>query len=234
MSEQDVPYAELEVTSNFSFLRGASHPEELAARAAELGHAAAAIADRATLAGVVRAHGAAKAAGLRLLTGCRLMPEDGPGLIVYPRDRAAYGRLSRVLTLGKRRAGKGECRLTLADLAGLGGAQIVDIPGFEPLTFVNPGVLSSHDRQQPSLDDSFVFEATQGFEGPEHCLLNNVIGQTRVPTEPKGIPVEIVAPRRYETLESQRYGVAGTGFRHETRPGDYGRYYSPISGCGVL
>ena len=118
-------YVELAVTSNFSFLRGASHPEELVARAVELGHKAMGIADRQTLAGVVRAHVAAKAAGIRLHVGCRLLPEDGPGLLVYPHDRAAYGRLARVLTAGKRRAEKGECRLTLADLNGLGAGQTV-------------------------------------------------------------------------------------------------------------
>jgi error-prone DNA polymerase len=118
-------YVELAVTSNFSFLRGASHPHELVDRAAELGMAAIGIADCATLAGVVRGHVAAKAAGIRLLTGARLSPQDGPEMIVYPRDRAAYGRLARTLTLGKRRAEKAECHLDLADLAGLGTGQTV-------------------------------------------------------------------------------------------------------------
>ncbi|MCZ6849076.1 MAG: error-prone DNA polymerase [Alphaproteobacteria bacterium] len=118
-------YVELAVTSNFSFLRGASHPEELVDRAAALGHKAIGITDRQTLAGAVRAHVAAKAAGIRLAVGCRLVPEDGPELLVYPRDRAAYGRLTRTLTLGKRRAEKGGCRLELADLGGLGGGQTI-------------------------------------------------------------------------------------------------------------
>ncbi len=115
----DAPaYAELAVTSNFTFLTGASHPEELVARAAELGHAAAAIADANTLAGVVRAHVAAREAGIPLAVGCRLVLSDPPGLavLVYPTDRAAYGRLCRLLTLGKRRSPKGECRLTIDDL----------------------------------------------------------------------------------------------------------------------
>src|SRR5690606_12353536 len=112
-------YAELAVTSNFSFLRGASHPDELVARAAELDHAAAAIADTNTLAGVVRAHSVAKELGIPLAVGCRLVLTEPEGLsiLVYPTDRAAYGRLCRLLTLGKRRAEKGECRLTLDDLA---------------------------------------------------------------------------------------------------------------------
>ena len=118
-------YVELAVTSNFSFQRGASHPEELVARAVELGHKAVAIADRQSLAGVVRAHVAAKAAGVRLHVGCRLLPIDGPGLLVYPHDRAAYGRLARLLTIGKRRAEKGKCRLKYADLESLGAAQTI-------------------------------------------------------------------------------------------------------------
>ena len=110
------PYAELQVTSNFSFLRGASHPEELVMAAAALGHSAIAITDRNTLAGVVRAHVAAKEAGIRLVVGARLDLVDDLSLICLPTGRAAYGRLARLLTLGKRRAEKGECRLTLDDL----------------------------------------------------------------------------------------------------------------------
>ncbi|MBI1207022.1 MAG: DNA polymerase III subunit alpha [Azospirillum sp.] len=109
-------YAELQVMSNFSFLEGASHGSELALTAAALGMTAFAVTDRNTLAGVVRAHLAAKSAGIRLVVGCRLDFQDGPSLLCYPTDRAAYGRLSRLLTLGKRRAPKGECHLWRADL----------------------------------------------------------------------------------------------------------------------
>jgi error-prone DNA polymerase len=112
----DPAYAELQVTSNFSFLRGASHPEELAVRAAELGHAAIAITDRNTLAGVVRGHLGARAAGIRFVVGARLDLADAPSLVCLPTGRTAYGRLSRLLSLGKRRTEKGGCLLTLADL----------------------------------------------------------------------------------------------------------------------
>src|SRR5437588_257790 len=105
-------YIELQVTSNYSFLEGASHPGELAQQAAAIGHAGFALADRNTLAGVVRAHVAAKEIGLPFHPGARLVPEDGPSLIAYPTDRAAYGRLCRLLTVGKRRAPKGECRFS--------------------------------------------------------------------------------------------------------------------------
>jgi error-prone DNA polymerase len=120
-------YAELAVTTNFSFLRGASHAAEHVKRAAELGLAAIGIADRNTLAGVVRAHVAAKEAGVRLLVGARLVPIEGPDILVYPMDRAAYGRLSRLLSEGKMKqeAAKGECLITLADILGASEGQIL-------------------------------------------------------------------------------------------------------------
>ncbi|MBX6367078.1 MAG: error-prone DNA polymerase [Rhodospirillales bacterium] len=118
-------YVELQVASNFSFLRGASHPQELVVQAAALGHAAAAIADRNSLAGVVRAHQAAKEVGIRLVVGARLVLEDASEYLCFPTDRAAYARLASLLTLGKRRAGKGECRLAFADLLAASEGQIL-------------------------------------------------------------------------------------------------------------
>lgn len=143
-------YVDLQVTSNFSFLRGASHPEELARTAILQGHAAVALTDRNTLAGVVRSHITCKENEARFIPGCRLdllsVPEwqwgegvhdwhlppkvlrdhggadsheapDGPSLLVYPKDRQAYARLCQLLTLGKRRAPKQQCFLTIADVA---------------------------------------------------------------------------------------------------------------------
>ncbi len=110
-------YAELHAKSNFSFLEGAAHPDELAEQAAALGYQALAITDRASLAGVVRAHGAAKPLGLKLLIGAELHPVDAPPVIVWATDRAAYGRLARLITVGRRRAAKGECHLLFADIA---------------------------------------------------------------------------------------------------------------------
>ena len=117
-------YAELQVTTNFSFLRGGSHAEELVAQAKVLGLNAIAIADRNTLAGVVRAHVAAKEAGLALIIGARLDLTDGPSLLCFPTDRAAYGRLCRLLSLGQGRASKGQCTLHLDDVAAFAGGQI--------------------------------------------------------------------------------------------------------------
>jgi len=118
-------FAELVAASNFSFLRGAAHPAELVARAIALGQAGIGIADRNSVAGVVRAHAAlrdAREAGaveapFTLAAGARLVFADGtPEIVAYPADRAGWGRLCRLLTLGKRRAGKGACTLHLADL----------------------------------------------------------------------------------------------------------------------
>ena len=111
-------YAELDVTTNFSFLRGGSRPEELVAAAKVLGLDAIAVTDRNTLAGVVRAHLAAKEiGGIKFIVGARLDLEDAPSLLAYPTDRAAYGRLCRLLTLGQRRAKKGKCTLHFDDVA---------------------------------------------------------------------------------------------------------------------
>ncbi len=116
-------YAELHAASNFSFLRGASHPSELVETAAELGLDALAITDRNTLAGVVRGHVAAKSLKLPFVVGCQLDLIDAPSLLCYPTDRAAYGKLSRLLTHGKRQADKGECHLTLDDVSQFASGQ---------------------------------------------------------------------------------------------------------------
>jgi error-prone DNA polymerase len=109
-------YAELQVTSNFTFLEGASHPDELVFQAAALGLKAIAITDRNSLSGVVRAHVTAKEAGLKLVVGARLDLRDGSSLLALPMDRVAYGRLSRLITLGRRRAVKGDCELYRRDV----------------------------------------------------------------------------------------------------------------------
>ncbi|MEQ8369688.1 MAG: PHP domain-containing protein, partial [Alphaproteobacteria bacterium] len=109
-------YAELQASSNFSFLHGASHPGELVETASDLGLTALALTDRNSLAGIVRAHAAARHADMQLIVASRLDLTDGPSLLVMPTDRQAYGRLTRLLTLGKRRAKKGACHIALADV----------------------------------------------------------------------------------------------------------------------
>lgn len=120
-------YTELQAISNFSFLRGASRPEELLLGAKQLGYSALALTDFHSLAGIVRAHNAAQELGMKLIVGCRLPlfsdieaaaagAEPPLTLLVYPSCLASYGRLCRLLTLGKRRAEKGCCLLTLDDI----------------------------------------------------------------------------------------------------------------------
>ena len=104
-------YAELGMRSNFSFLDGASHPAELAQRAKALGLAGFGLCDQQGLAGAVRGHVAAKEAGLRYAVGSRLTLEDGAQYLVWPTDRASYGRLTTLLSRGRMAAPKGECHL---------------------------------------------------------------------------------------------------------------------------
>ncbi|MEL6702370.1 MAG: PHP domain-containing protein, partial [Pseudomonadota bacterium] len=151
MLVSDTPaYGELQCTTNFSFLRGASHPGELVIAAKAMGLSAVGVADRNTLAGVVRAHAAAKKEGLRLLVGARIdtLPDgflprhkngknerlsdsaykDAPpgfSCLLYPTDRAAWGRLCALLTKGKRIAPKGECHLSFEDLLEAVEGQVV-------------------------------------------------------------------------------------------------------------
>ncbi|MCB9831477.1 MAG: error-prone DNA polymerase [Planctomycetes bacterium] len=116
-AERQAGPVELWCRSNYSFLEGASHPDELVARAIELGYQAIAITDRCSLAGVVRAHVAARGQAIKLVVGAEIETEDaGPAVLLAP-DRAAYARLSRLISLGRRRARKGEAHLGQYDLA---------------------------------------------------------------------------------------------------------------------
>ena len=109
-------YTELQVTTNFSFLRGAAHPHELVEQAAALGYKQIGITDRNSLAGIVRAHAAAKQRGIKVIVGCRLDLLDGVSLLAYPTDSSAYSRLTNLLTTGNLRAEKGSCCLYKQDV----------------------------------------------------------------------------------------------------------------------
>ena len=110
-------YVELQVTSHFSFLRGTSSPEQLFSAAALLGHRALGLADRASVAGVVRGWDAQKATGVRMIAGARVDLTNGQTLLLYPTDRPAWSRLTRLLSVGKARGGKGCCLLNWSDVA---------------------------------------------------------------------------------------------------------------------
>lgn len=171
--QEEIAYIELQSTTNFSFLRGASHPDELVDQANALGYKAIAITDRNTLAGIVRAHAAAKGKDIRIIPACRLDLQDGPSLLAYPTDKAAYGRLSGLLTLGNRRAEKGKCALYKADVFAIaGGIKFILIPPdhvnqdfqFEP-TFYQ----SVHDYQQAFGPDLYI-AMTRTFDSEEKVL----------------------------------------------------------------
>ena len=125
-------YAELQVTTNYSFLRGASHPEELFAQAALYGISAVGVVDHNSVAGIVRAWEAAKTTKIRLVAGCRLALRDGTVLLTYPTDRPAWSRLCRLLTEGKRRTGKGGCDLDWDDLAAGGDGLLYILVSEQP------------------------------------------------------------------------------------------------------
>ena len=154
--------AELQVTSNFSFLRGASHPEELVEQAHALGYRALALTDRNTLAGVVRAYHAARETDLRFIAGARLDLVDGPSLLCLPVSRKGYGRLARLITRGRRRAPKGECRLLRADVVEAAGEQIFivlppEVPG--------PGFAGRLAWYRKRLQAPLYLAATHGHRG---------------------------------------------------------------------
>jgi len=174
----DAAYAELQLTTNFTFLEGASHPEELVATARRLGHAALAITDRNTLAGVVRAHSAAREAGLRLIVGARLDFADGtPSLLCLPRDRAAYGQLAHLLSQGKRRAAKGACHLGLADMLDHAAGQILIAvaPATPDASFAEAlGRLKGHLNE--SLPRDLYLAASPAYNGEDAARLAALAG----------------------------------------------------------
>ncbi|HWL95679.1 MAG TPA: error-prone DNA polymerase, partial [Phycisphaerae bacterium] len=219
-------YAELAVTSNFTFLTGASHPDELVAQAAVCGHHAIALTDHNSLAGIVRAHVAAKECGLRFIVGCRLIfrEPDGLSLLVYPTDRASYGRLCRMLTLGKRRAPKGECHLWLDDLnAHAEGLLAVALFATQA---VQSGDAASHaigllSRLAEVFDDDRLSLAMSRLYGPDDreyvAEIANLSRQTHVPLVAVN-DVYYHSPLRRElqdVLTCIRHGctVAEAGFR---------------------
>lgn len=167
-------YSELQVTSNFSFLRGASHPEELVDQAATLGYKKIAITDRNTLAGIVRAHVAAKEKGIHLIPGCRLDLLDGPSLLAYPTDREAYGRLSGLLTKGNLRAEKGSCHLYKADVYAHseGILFIVVMPKQLDRHFnFETSFLQSIKDYKEALDGQLYLSATRSYQGNDDKLI---------------------------------------------------------------
>ena len=229
-------YAELQVTTNFSFLRGASHPEEMVAIAAVLGLAAVAVTDRNTLAGVVRAHVAAKQAGIRLVIGTRLDLEDGPSLLCLPTDRAAYGRLSRLLTIGRRRAAKGECRLRLADVVAHGEGQVVVAlpPAAPDRAFAEAlSMLRNHFNNRLYLAANYLY---RGDDARRLIALAELAAARRVPlvatndvhahgAERRPLQDVLTCIRERRTLHQAGYRLFANAERHLKPPAEMARLF---------
>lgn len=167
-------YVELQVTSNFSFLRGASHPDELVEQAAEYGYKEIAITDRNTLAGIVRAHAAAKAKGIRIIPACRLDLQDGPSLLAYPTDQAAYSRLSSLLTTGNLRAEKGDCHLFKKDIyAYATGMIFIVVPPEQLNTKFDFETAFKNDLKEyrEKLGEQLYLSVTRSYLGDDHKRL---------------------------------------------------------------
>jgi len=176
-------YTELQVTSNFSFLRGGSHPDELVEAAAKQGYTAIAITDRNSMAGVVRAHMAAKLVGIRFIPACRLDLLDGPSLLAYPTDITAWGRLCALLTKGNLRTEKGKCDLYKKDVfEHAEGIKFVVIP---------PDILNTRfdfddsfkqdlKEYHEALGTDLYIAASRSYNGDDAKRLHR-IGQTGIP-----------------------------------------------------
>ncbi len=167
-------YTELQVTTNFTFLRGGSHPEELVERAEELGYKAIAVTDRNTLAGIVRAHAAARGRNIRFIPGCRLCLSDGPDLLAYPTNKDAYSRLSSLLTKGNLRAEKGECHLYKADVYDHAKGMIfmmVPPASLQPDFDFDPGFIKALEEYREALGESLYLGAGFSYCGDDHKKL---------------------------------------------------------------
>jgi error-prone DNA polymerase len=207
-------YAELHCRTNYSFLQAASHPDELVQRAAELGHAALAITDRNSLAGVVRAHAAAKQLGLKLLIGAEVTLEEGPSAVLLATNRTGYGRLSRLLTLGKRRAKKGECHLTFADVAHHSEHLLacVLLPGDMEFVSGESRLVADLHRWRDTFGDR-CYALAQLHRGPHDAWLlqrfQELVQQARLPLVASNGVLYHIAERRYlhDVLTATRLGV---------------------------
>ena len=180
------PYAELAVTSNFSFLRGGSHPDELILTAAALGLKAVAIADRNTLAGVVRAYKAAKSLQIQLIIGTRLVLLDGFEIICLPTNKAAYSRLSKLLTVGNRRAPKGECHLTFEDVEHYSQGQIfIAMPPYD----ITPEFKKQFQKLAQNLPNQSYLSLSRYYKGDDLKRLDQLANLAR--QNPKPCPMVV-------------------------------------------
>jgi error-prone DNA polymerase len=249
-----VNFVEIGLRSNFSFLEGASHPEELAVAAKRLGLSGIGIADRNTVAGVVRGHLAAKEANLPYHPGARLIFADGtPDILAYPCDRVAWGRLCRLLSLGNSRAEKGTCLLYEADLMEWGeGLQLVVISG----------MLATREAQQQLTDCLMLLKGR--FEDNVHLALvprydgHDKLNFARLAALSERLDIRLVATndalmheparkpladivtaiREHVTIDAAGFRLAANAERHLKSPAEMARifrhYPDAISNAVVL
>lgn len=194
-------YIELQVTTNFTFLRGASHPEEMVEQAAAYGYTAIAITDRNSFAGLVRAHVAAKKKGIRLIPACRLDLLDGPSLLALPTDIKAYGMISNLLTVGNLRAEKGKCYLHKADVYqhGAGTKFIVIPPDSLNVSFDFDDTFKNAVREYYQVfGKNLSIAATRTYSGQDAKLLH------RIHQLAKELPIPLVATNDVHYHHAQR------------------------------
>jgi len=248
-------YAELAALSNFSFLEGASHADELAIAAAARGISALAISDRNSLAGVVRGHRAAKQAGLRYVVGARLdlvrdgtayeakpldaggrpRVPDGFSLLAWPEDRAAYARLSRLISRGRQRAPKGACWLSLADVLDHAEGQVFallpdTIPAAE-----NPDTLAA--RLRSDLSGSLYLATHPRFDGSDGLARDAALAaRHRIPLLATNLPLMHTASRKpladvlacirhRTTIDRAGFRLAAHAERHLKAPSEMARLF---------
>ncbi|RYY37740.1 MAG: DNA polymerase III subunit alpha [Sphingobacteriaceae bacterium] len=212
-------YAELQVTSNFSFLRGGSHPEELVEQAKILGYTAIAITDRNSLAGIVRGHVAAKKLGIRFIPACQLDLMDGTSLLAYPTDHAAYARLSALLTLGNLRTEKGKCELYKTDVfAHAQGLIFIAIPPDKLSTSfeLDAGFISDLKEYKKQLGQFLYLAASFNYRGQDAKRLHR-LAETGVPLVATG-DVYYHTPERRElqdvlTCVREKCTIQTAGFK---------------------
>ena len=210
-----MPFIELSATSNFTFLTGASHPEDYVLRAAELGFDAIAIADVNSVAGIVRAHTKARELArdggpkLRLIPAARIVVEGGLSVTALPQNRTGWGRLCRLLTLGRRRAPKGQCHLTLQDLLD-GGEGLALLIHPQTVTQAPPVQASTvqggagawltlaHRLTRRFESDCYLLMAP-GYDGQDRArfaALTQLAAQLRIPTLASALPLMHHGARR--------------------------------------
>lgn len=170
-------YTELQITTNFTFLRGASHPEEMVDQAAAYGYKAIAITDRNTFAGIVRGHVAAKKKGIRIIPACRLDMIDGTSILTFPTDIHAYAKISNLLTKGNRRTEKGKCELYKADVyQHATGSKFVVIPppSLNEVFDFDPDFKKDLEEYQEAFGPQLYMAASRAYNGDDAKRLSRI------------------------------------------------------------